>query len=531
MASKRPRLAIPTPAPVSNTQRLSSTNPAVLKSLIRLSRQTLISLVLDWLSDENQSTCAPYLAQPGAEVDDDDDDDIYPTASSLEELREVYYELQKRKGGKREVVSRISECDWRQGLTLYQLAMVDTRYLLDHPMAHKWTALKLEKQKATVPYAENAGQTDKPNTPCLPRFHLSTFLRSLQREIGSIVKAHYYFIRPKSLPLMLLRIRIFDSPYNRISSSTTSLDREAFKTVYVAFPNATPHIYISLGAIPMQSRSASEGRSLRDVALPKAMSRPQARYKLHPTSLSARSLPALLSLRGAGRGNAAAGGWSVFADGSVESTPLDYSLPRYKQENLTTLGVTAKEDEEEEEDEADKENANGRPRALGTDDKRKRKRRELVAQGRFGTSAKPDDGKGIERFEVHIHDRFTISEDSTGADQVIGRRRRRQSDNLDTMGATGSPRRRRRGRPSRVSQQEEAEGIPSEEATGETPNNWTPRIQITFQGSHVFAGMRKLVEAGAVDGERMPGWMTGEAGVSVGVVRDGRIRGQHGQGL
>ena len=38
--------------------------------------------------------------------------------------------------------------------------------------------------------------------------------------------------------------------------------------------------------------------------------------------------------------------------------------------------------------------------------------------------------------------------------------------------------------------------------------------------------MRELVEAGAVDGERMGGWMTGEEGVSVGVVRGGRLVGE-----
>lgn len=65
----------------------------------------------------------------------------------------------------------------------------------------------------------------------------------------------------------------------------------------------------------------------------------------------------------------------------------------------------------------------------------------------------------------------------------------------------------------------------------ENPSQWRPTVQITFQGNHVFAGIRQLVEAGIVDGERMPGWMTGEDGVTVGVVRHGRIRGNKGSGL
>jgi central kinetochore subunit Mis15/CHL4 len=56
-------------------------------------------------------------------------------------------------------------------------------------------------------------------------------------------------------------------------------------------------------------------------------------------------------------------------------------------------------------------------------------------------------------------------------------------------------------------------------------------VRLTFHGSHVFAGIRQLVECGIVDGERMPGWMTGEEGVTIGAVRNGRIRGHKGSGL
>lgn len=63
---------------------------------------------------------------------------------------------------------------------------------------------------------------------------------------------------------------------------------------------------------------------------------------------------------------------------------------------------------------------------------------------------------------------------------------------------------------------------------GET---WRPRVKLTFHGSHVFAGIRQLVECGIIDGERMPGWMTGEEGVTIGAVRHGRIRGHKGSGL
>ncbi|KAJ4306678.1 chromosome loss- protein [Collariella sp. IMI 366227] len=60
---------------------------------------------------------------------------------------------------------------------------------------------------------------------------------------------------------------------------------------------------------------------------------------------------------------------------------------------------------------------------------------------------------------------------------------------------------------------------------------WRPYVRLTFHGSHVFGGVRQLVENGIIDGERMPGWLTGEDGVTIGAVRNGRIRGHKGSGV
>jgi central kinetochore subunit Mis15/CHL4 len=65
----------------------------------------------------------------------------------------------------------------------------------------------------------------------------------------------------------------------------------------------------------------------------------------------------------------------------------------------------------------------------------------------------------------------------------------------------------------------------------EHAQSWRPQVRLTFHGPHVFAGIRQLVECGIIDGERMPGWMTGEEGVTIGAVRNGRIRGYKGSGV
>jgi central kinetochore subunit Mis15/CHL4 len=451
--------------------------------LNKLSRSSLISLVLDWLDDRNQILSAPYLVD---ERDDEDAQNLYPAAHSLEELREYYTDLQGRKGGKRDVVDRIIEGDWRDGLSLYQLAMADMQHLYDHPTSQKWTALKVVQLKNGD---EGHGETEKgTDLPSLPRFHPPTFLQNLQREVLPDVKAHYNLDRPKSLPMLLLRIYILDSPYNTsLALSSSSLGSvDSSKTIYIAFPDASPHVFVSLttstpSLTPSNINTASDTRSLRKLlldGLPKAFSRPRARYALESTGLAAKSLESLLFKRGQGRTNAAGGGWAVYASDKKDDTPLNNQLPTppadgEPTERLKALPIGMKRRLDDDENEAVV------------------KRRKLVAQARFGNSAKPNDKKGIERFDVRIEDPFPAIENGG----------ERHGD------------------------------IAGRQETHDLLGDWGPAVTITLHGAHVFAGVRELVECGIIDGERMPGWMTGEDGVSVGVVKEGRILGFKGSGI
>jgi central kinetochore subunit Mis15/CHL4 len=52
---------------------------------------------------------------------------------------------------------------------------------------------------------------------------------------------------------------------------------------------------------------------------------------------------------------------------------------------------------------------------------------------------------------------------------------------------------------------------------------FTPTLTMRLEGSNVFHGIFEGVVDGWIDGERVPGWLTGEEGRSEGKVRDGRI--------
>ena len=502
------KLTLPTLSALPSSNRLPATNPHVSRTLSRLSRPALLALVQEWLQTSNQPTCAPYLA--GNETEEDTS---YNVARSLEELREAYQELPARKGGKKEVVERILEGDWRHGISLRQLAMADVQYLLDHPSSQRWAALKLVR--LSNPAEEGHDESLDTERP-FPRFHAPTFLKNLQQEIGSMVKAHYNLTSMVSLPITILRICIYNSPYSSQTSLTQKASSQTFgapTTLYIAFPENTPCVYVSLAGVAGQS-SSGDGKNLRKLvidSLPKALSRSQDRYALKPTSLSTKSLTALVAIRGPGRGNAAAGGWSIFADGTVEQSPLTGSASASARihnhdGDKENDGVTGQHRP-----------AKKRRNMLDEEAEDQQKRRRVIAQTRFGDTNAKDNSKCIERLEVRLEDPFS-------------RNGHTEEDELGSGAAKAAPV-PRKGRRSTISILEDSA---EDHANGEEPESlqcWAPTVQMVFSGTDVFSGIRKLVESGAINGKRMPGWMTGENAVSIGVVRNGRIRGNKGSGF
>ncbi|TLD18982.1 CHL4-domain-containing protein [Venturia nashicola] len=459
--SSRGRVAIPTVKPLPDNLRLSSTSANVIKTLSKLSRPSLLSLAASWCSRDLQASCAPFIL---AEEEDDPSDAAYDAATSLAQVEALYSEeLPARKGTKREIVDRILAGDWRHGISLYQLAMAETQYILEQPSSNRWTALKLRRH-------------DEEPEANLPYFHPQSFLHNLQQEIAPLAKAHYTLSTPESFPGTVLRIYLHDTPYNTQSALRTSSQHAGAvsKSIFILFPTGTPYIYVSLssgGANVIDADSKSLQKFVVE-AIPKALSSPGSRYKLVSTALTTPSLTALLAHRGAKRTNSAAGGWGIFADEKKEGSALDYM----KLEQ----GKLALPDEEDDLTMNEKENVGEnvkRPMPFSHTDPTatfsspKVKRLKLVAAGRFGTYGLPDDGKKFNRLDVRVTDSF-------------GRKPGAEEEHED---------------------------------------NFTPNIRLSFQGSHVFAGIRKLVESGVIDGEAMAGWMTGEVGVSVGTVKDGRI--------
>ncbi|KAF2642373.1 CHL4-domain-containing protein [Massarina eburnea CBS 473.64] len=487
-----PKATVPDSKNIPHSHRLPANHREVQRIFSKLSRASLISLAIQWLAKKNRDFCRPFLLGDLGDEEEERDDELYTPAQSYEELQEIYKQLAGRKGGKREIQDRILEGDWRTGVSMYQLATADIQYLLDHTNSLRWTAKRLARiqgAKSAVLDMEVTNDSDH-----LPRFQAQTFMGNLARELTPLMKAHYLLMKVRTRPMTVLRVYMHDSPYSTESSLAADTGSDSARAVFFIWPNGSPFVYSSI-ANHLGQAIGDDGRHLRDIvqqAIPKAFSRPSARYQLAGTNFVTKSLDALLAYRGPGKSNAAAGGWGIFQDHSFSQNALDF--------------ITSQKGDPNEKPAASKPTAAPSKRALDPSETPEAKRKREIAEGRFGTSALPNDGRGLERFDIRIDDAFPQSSAQPDGNTSLPNNARPAS------------RDRRKGRPSLLDRSmEEIEELQDSEA-------WVPDVRMVFQGSHVFAGIRQLVEQGIVDGEKMPAWMTGEAGVTVGVVKEGRIR-------
>ncbi|KAJ4524900.1 chromosome loss- protein [Exophiala dermatitidis] len=117
--------------------------PALAKSLGRLSREAIIDLVLSWLKEPGSST--PYLLNNRKLFEADEEDYLHTPAETIKELEKLYRQFLTDKSNyrKQDIIDRIVDGDWRRGLSLHQHASIDFAHLEQNDNALRWTALKL----------------------------------------------------------------------------------------------------------------------------------------------------------------------------------------------------------------------------------------------------------------------------------------------------------------------------------------------------------------------------------------------------
>ena len=441
------------------------------KTLSRLSRSALVSLATKWLSNPTLFR-PPYLACNRDALEAEEEDYLYEPADDVGSLRAIYEDLKDDPATtRRDIVERMVEGDWRRGLGLHQLAMIDVQHLLENEASLRWSALRI------VPAAEEGRDGDGQDETQLskrrkmddglgrttqqqfPRIQPATFLKALKAEVSPLVKAHYYLHRlPKPYDLTVIRIYLTGVPFNDGRRTTGQHATDGARALYLALPNSCPYVYVAISGAssgPPAKRSTDKSKSAAaaaklDVAamkrivleaVPKALSRPQRRYAMESTDLSARSLKTICAMRGNGRVENCAGVFGSFAAAEADATPLEARVDKEQQGNGG--GERGGDLNEEESD------------------------RFARVQLRFGPEIKD---VAFDRFSVRIQD----------------------------IGTSPRTRKRKRG------------------GKGSLPGVEEKPVSLNLAGADVFTGLRKLAELdGAhVNLDSMPAWMTGERGVS-----------------
>jgi central kinetochore subunit Mis15/CHL4 len=549
----RPSIRAPTTSSISHAYKIPSTTRSLIKSLSRLSRDSLIELALEWLEQNNQPTCAPYLACNRDLEEEAEEDYLHTPAESIEELRNLYQTFKTEPGPKRDIVDRILDGDWRRGISLQQLAMIDFQHLQHHEASLRWTALKIvplsaaSEEKWTNPLKRQAKPTA---TEPFPRMHPSAFIQALKHEISPLVKAHYYLHRlPAPHKLTVLRLHVADTPYANPISSTQAHFTDSARTLYIAFPDSCPYIYVALSGSSGSGGGSNNGAAVPKVdvtalkrtvleAVPKALSRPQQRYALEATALTAKNLSTMCTLRGNRRSGASQGAFSIFVDSSAETGPLNVVKPSFENK----ISSSEEQDKDLRVPESTcafngskkrkvlRERGSNTPGKTAGEQKQVKKQKIDVAR-RFGTTGQPDSKHRapIDRLHIKLEadlpspenegiDTRPSADAALPAEQATANasKKTKKASVLDTF----DPQKNGSNHQSQASSSYLAQYALNAQSTGQTP---AAALTLTFHGTDVFAGIRTLAEMGFVDLDKMPAWMTGEDGVSTATVRNGVV--------
>lgn len=299
---------------------------AIAKKLNRLSREKLIHLCVSW---SKSSKCTPYLASNRSNVEVEDEDYLHEPARSRIELRTIYSKVTGDESeihtlAKKDIVNRIVDGDWRRGLSHQQLADIDFAILEENESSLRWTAVKLvplhEQDDNDAHFAKRRRISQDRSSSAhfhYPSSNATMFVQTLKKHISPLVKAHYHIYRLASLRLSIVRLYIQpDTPFAPLSANTPRQNRSAVdsaRTMYIALPDSCPYVYISIAgttndkvvernkgkqAVPNVDIAATKRIVLE--AIPKALSRPQQRWSIEGTKLTARSLKTMALLRGGG---------------------------------------------------------------------------------------------------------------------------------------------------------------------------------------------------------------------------------------
>lgn len=421
--------------------------------LLRLPKSSILSLVLLWPQLKNTQ---PLLRD--AKLSQKEYNRLV-----RDEAKQMRAEGSKWKKAK--LVDRILFEYWPNGLNLLQLAQIDCQLIVDNPNAYYWIL-------STVKDAWGA-QASLSLDPLL-------FLNRLARELGKMFMSYIYVCTHPNMPLILIRIQVFDLlPFGRQSSRNPEMQKShitSHKPYFLAVPMNSPHLIHSPGndlvsEIVLQVVESSLSKSPREVL----------RLETPSSQKAVRSLESMHTLKGCSRFANSMGPWIPYADGEADISPLASLEDHPVILSQSEVCSSAEEKLLKSANIRFKGTASGTIKSdvLFEDNKSLRKRRKLHTEDEEGLPPRTIRKSQFASIAPIRFAEFTIQND-----------------------------------------------LPSHEHSNEDANG-PSNVILKLVGNDVFAGLHELATKSTdpkklvVDPSKLPGWLTGEEGISCEFIRNG----------
>lgn len=232
---------------------------------------------------------------------------------------------------KKTIIDRILYRYWSEGLNLLQLSQIDCQLIVDRPNAYYWV-----KSTARDQFGKQVPILVDPKK----------FLDLLAHELSLLYLTYIYVCRHPLLPLLLIRIQVFDLAFDNASSLKTP-HIISNKPYFIAIPLNSPHLIHSPGnnivtkiVLQVVERCLPQNKDNILQIDPDKDENP------------VRSLESMHILGGSSRFSHSLGIWTPYADAAIDMLPLNpvethKMLAVDESENIT--------DEEAEINEQDKE--------------------------------------------------------------------------------------------------------------------------------------------------------------------------------
>jgi central kinetochore subunit Mis15/CHL4 len=440
--------------------------PILGKSLNRLSREAIIDLGLRWLQ-ESRSSSAPYLQCNRTGIEADEEDYLHIPAGSIEELRTLYRDLRNHPGQatKRDVVDRIIDGDWRRGLSLHQHATIDFAYLEQNHAALKWSALKLVPLKTGDEKSldDGEGDDDDGQQPAKKRRKLS----------DGRVEPKYPHVSPQ---VFLSALKAEISPLVKAHYHLHRMPSPYNLTILRLWIQPNAAFAPSRSKVPRRPKQATDAGRIMYIALPDSCPYVYISISGSSTSSNGRSKG---SVRDAKEKVMAKVDMAAMKRIVLEAIPKALSRP-HQRWALESTNLVAK--------------------SLKTMCELRGNQKPGTSGGAYSIFA--DCAKAVDKSPVDVQMTADDSEQRDNRQRLIEKRFGH------TQGEHYAPLNRVHVKLTNA--------IPPDGLQDEDSSSAQHEITLTFMGSDVFAGLKKLAELAPtyMDLDKTPAWMTGELGVS-----------------